>query len=142
MQGVPHWGCTPQVTQRQGQRWRWWLSHPWVWGQGQGWQKAGGWGCPGAALADCCDIHKCVGPAALFEPVFSSLLHLSILVGNPFNCSCSLRWLQLWQNSSRAELGNQSLLCWEGNVQVPLSSQVLHACGTWLGFSSWVCPLS
>ncbi|NWY39637.1 NTRK1 factor, partial [Sylvia atricapilla] len=55
-------------------------------------------------------------------------LHHSILVGNPFNCSCSLRWLQLWQNSSRAELGNQSLLCWEGSVQVPLGSQVLHAC--------------
>ncbi|KAM4880598.1 high affinity nerve growth factor receptor [Sylvia borin] len=51
-----------------------------------------------------------------------------ILVGNPFNCSCSLRWLQLWQNSSRAELGNQSLVCWEGSVQVPLGSQVLHAC--------------
>ncbi|NXV08890.1 NTRK1 factor, partial [Cettia cetti] len=51
-----------------------------------------------------------------------------ILVGNPFNCSCSLRWLQLWQNSSRAELGNQSLVCWEGSLQVPLGSQVLHAC--------------
>ncbi|NXD30870.1 NTRK1 factor, partial [Spelaeornis formosus] len=51
-----------------------------------------------------------------------------ILVGNPFNCSCDLRWLQLWQNSSRAELGNQSLGCWEGSVLVPLGSQVLHAC--------------
>ncbi|NXW25547.1 NTRK1 factor, partial [Circaetus pectoralis] len=51
-----------------------------------------------------------------------------ILVGNPFNCSCSLRWLQLWQNGSRAELGNQSLGCWEGSVLVPLGSQPLHAC--------------
>ncbi|NWV89655.1 NTRK1 factor, partial [Machaerirhynchus nigripectus] len=51
-----------------------------------------------------------------------------ILVGNPFNCSCSLRWLQLWQNSSRAELGNQSLRCWNGSVPVSLASQVLHAC--------------
>ncbi|NXC11489.1 NTRK1 factor, partial [Orthonyx spaldingii] len=51
-----------------------------------------------------------------------------ILVGNPFNCSCGLRWLQLWQNSSRAELGNQSLGCWEGSVLVPLGRQVLPAC--------------
>ncbi|XP_071312896.1 high affinity nerve growth factor receptor [Agelaius tricolor] len=51
-----------------------------------------------------------------------------ILVGNPFNCSCGLRWLQLWHNSSRAELGNQSLLCWEGSVPVALGSQALHAC--------------
>ncbi|NXT05900.1 NTRK1 factor, partial [Prunella fulvescens] len=60
--------------------------------------------------------------------VFSPLLHLSILVGNPFNCSCGLRWLQLWQNSSRAELGNQSLHCWEGSVPVPLGKQLLQAC--------------
>ncbi|KAF4802332.1 High affinity nerve growth factor receptor [Turdus rufiventris] len=51
-----------------------------------------------------------------------------ILVGNPFNCSCGLRWLQLWQNSSWAELGNQSLSCWEGDVLLPLGSQVLHTC--------------
>ncbi|XP_016159478.1 PREDICTED: high affinity nerve growth factor receptor [Ficedula albicollis] len=35
----------------------------------------------------------------------------------------------LWQNSSRPELGNQSLECWAGNVLVPLGSQVLHTCG-------------
>ncbi|NXU90590.1 NTRK1 factor, partial [Xiphorhynchus elegans] len=51
-----------------------------------------------------------------------------ILVGNPFNCSCGLRWLQLWQNGSRAELGNQSLGCWEGSVLVPLGSQILSTC--------------
>ncbi|XP_063038029.1 high affinity nerve growth factor receptor-like, partial [Melospiza melodia melodia] len=51
-----------------------------------------------------------------------------IVVGNPFNCSCGLRWLQLWHNSSRAELGNQSLLCWEGSVPVALGSQALRAC--------------
>ncbi|NWV38400.1 NTRK1 factor, partial [Grantiella picta] len=52
-----------------------------------------------------------------------------ILVGNPFNCSCGLRWLQLWQSSSRAVLlGNQSLRCWEGSVLVPLGIHVLHAC--------------
>uniref|UniRef100_A0A8C8EAD0 Tyrosine-protein kinase receptor n=2 Tax=Strigidae TaxID=30459 RepID=A0A8C8EAD0_9STRI len=51
-----------------------------------------------------------------------------ILVGNPFNCSCGLRWLQLWHNGSRAELGNQSLGCWEGSVLVPLGNQPLRAC--------------
>lgn len=72
--------------------------------------------------------------------MFSSLCHLSILVGNPFNCSCGLRWLQLWQNSSWAELGNQSLSCWEGDVLVPLGSLVLHTCGTWLGSLSGLAP--
>ncbi|NWX14021.1 NTRK1 factor, partial [Aegotheles bennettii] len=51
-----------------------------------------------------------------------------ILVGNPFNCSCGLRWLQLWQDGSRAELGNQSLGCWEGSTLVPLGSHPLRAC--------------
>ncbi|NXY89837.1 NTRK1 factor, partial [Alcedo cyanopectus] len=51
-----------------------------------------------------------------------------ILVGNPFNCSCGLHWLQLWQNEGRAKLGNQSLGCWEGNVLVPLGNQPLGAC--------------
>lgn len=87
----------------------------------------------GAASADSSGTHT--NSWSPFEPVFSSLLHLSILVGNPFNCSCGLRWLQLWQSSSRAELGNQSLLCWEGSVPVALGSQLLHACGTWLGMA-------
>uniref|UniRef100_A0A8C0IXS8 Tyrosine-protein kinase receptor n=1 Tax=Chelonoidis abingdonii TaxID=106734 RepID=A0A8C0IXS8_CHEAB len=32
-----------------------------------------------------------------------------VLVGNHFLCSCEIRWLQLWQESGRADLGNQSL---------------------------------
>uniref|UniRef100_A0A8B9DV15 receptor protein-tyrosine kinase n=1 Tax=Anser cygnoides TaxID=8845 RepID=A0A8B9DV15_ANSCY len=32
------------------------------------------------------------------------------------------------QDGSRAELGNQSLSCWEGGVLVPLGSQPLHGC--------------
>ncbi|XP_028940125.1 high affinity nerve growth factor receptor-like, partial [Antrostomus carolinensis] len=46
----------------------------------------------------------------------------------PLNCSCGIRWLQLWQNGSRAELGNQSLGCWEGSILVPLGNQPLRAC--------------
>ncbi|NWZ29031.1 NTRK1 factor, partial [Asarcornis scutulata] len=51
-----------------------------------------------------------------------------ILVGNPLSCSCGVRWLQLWQDGSRAELGNQSLGCWAGGVLVPLGSQPLSGC--------------
>ncbi|KAK2543544.1 hypothetical protein Q9966_002926 [Columba livia] len=51
-----------------------------------------------------------------------------VLVGNPFSCSCGVHWLQLWQNGSRAELGNQSLECREGSVLVPLGSRPLRAC--------------
>ncbi|XP_072214449.1 high affinity nerve growth factor receptor [Excalfactoria chinensis] len=51
-----------------------------------------------------------------------------ILEGNPFNCSCGIRWLQLWQDGSRAELGNQSLTCWEGSMLVALGSHPLHGC--------------
>ncbi|NWR62977.1 NTRK1 factor, partial [Bucorvus abyssinicus] len=51
-----------------------------------------------------------------------------VLVGNPFNCSCGLRWLQLWHNWSRAELGNQSLGCWDGDALVPLGDHPLGAC--------------
>ncbi|NXN84522.1 NTRK1 factor, partial [Bombycilla garrulus] len=76
--------------------------------------------------------HVNLSSNALQSLSWKTFLHLPlqelILVGNPFNCSCGLRWLQLWQNSSRAELGNQSLSCWEGSVLVPLGSQVLHAC--------------
>ncbi|XP_071583010.1 LOW QUALITY PROTEIN: insulin receptor-related protein-like [Heliangelus exortis] len=51
-----------------------------------------------------------------------------VLVGNPLNCSCGLRWLQLWHNGSRAGLGNQSLRCWDGPVLVPLGNHPLHPC--------------
>ncbi|XP_061333834.1 high affinity nerve growth factor receptor [Pezoporus flaviventris] len=51
-----------------------------------------------------------------------------VLVGNPFNCSCGLRWLQLWHIGSRPDLGNQSLGCWDGSALVPLGSRPLRAC--------------
>ncbi|NXE16667.1 NTRK1 factor, partial [Lophotis ruficrista] len=51
-----------------------------------------------------------------------------VLVGNPFDCSCGLRWLQLWQDGGRAELGNQSLGCWDGSALVPLATHHLGAC--------------
>ncbi|KAM6365305.1 high affinity nerve growth factor receptor [Pluvialis apricaria] len=76
--------------------------------------------------------HVNLSSNALHDLSWKTFHHLPlqelILVGNPFNCSCGLRWLQLWQNGSRVELGNQSLGCWEGSVLVPLGSQPLGTC--------------
>ncbi|XP_071884057.1 high affinity nerve growth factor receptor isoform X1 [Anas platyrhynchos] len=63
-----------------------------------------------------------------WKPFQNLPLQELILVGNPLKCSCGVRWLQLWQDGSRAELGNQSLGCWEGGVLVPLGSQPLSGC--------------
>ncbi|NWY07720.1 NTRK1 factor, partial [Nothoprocta ornata] len=51
-----------------------------------------------------------------------------VLLGNPLECSCGIRWLQLWQEDGRAELGNQSLGCWASGELVPLGAWVPHGC--------------
>ncbi|XP_019351184.2 high affinity nerve growth factor receptor isoform X1 [Alligator mississippiensis] len=51
-----------------------------------------------------------------------------VLVGNPFQCSCDLLWLQLWQRSGQAGLGNQSLSCWGHNVEVLLAELQVPDC--------------
>uniref|UniRef100_A0A7M4EMI0 Tyrosine-protein kinase receptor n=1 Tax=Crocodylus porosus TaxID=8502 RepID=A0A7M4EMI0_CROPO len=51
-----------------------------------------------------------------------------VLMGNPFQCSCDLLWLQLWQRSGQAGLGNQSLSCWADNLEVPLAELHVSDC--------------
>uniref|UniRef100_A0A8C3RYW4 Tyrosine-protein kinase receptor n=1 Tax=Chelydra serpentina TaxID=8475 RepID=A0A8C3RYW4_CHESE len=51
-----------------------------------------------------------------------------VLVGNPFLCSCGIRWLQLWQGSGRADLGNQSLSCWLEREEIPLEDLHMEGC--------------
>ncbi|KAM8794294.1 high affinity nerve growth factor receptor [Eudromia elegans] len=51
-----------------------------------------------------------------------------VLEGNPLECSCSIRWLQLWQEGSRAQLHNQSLGCWAGGELVPLGAWSPRGC--------------
>ncbi|CAM4621191.1 high affinity nerve growth factor receptor [Lepidochelys kempii] len=51
-----------------------------------------------------------------------------VLVGNPFLCSCGIRWLQLWQGSGRADLGNQSLSCWLEREEIPLEDLHIKGC--------------
>lgn len=97
------------------------------WEQGQGWEQRS---TQPQLQPSTLGIPGLVQPGMHCMQLVSSP-HLSILEGNPFNCSCGIRWLQLWQNGSRAELGNQSLLCWEGSMLVALDSHPLHDCGMW-----------
>ncbi|XP_061461713.1 high affinity nerve growth factor receptor isoform X2 [Rhineura floridana] len=54
-----------------------------------------------------------------------------VLVGNPLQCTCQLRWLQLWQESRQVEVpGNQSFHCMaEGeNSMIPVADMSVVAC--------------
>lgn len=107
----------------------------------QRWEQAQGWGQHSTHSSALRSKPLRVQPSILRTPGSMQLgMHcmqlvssprLSILEGNPFNCSCGIRWLQLWQNGSRAELGNQSLVCWEGSALVALGSHLLYGCGRW-----------
>ncbi|XP_074539139.1 high affinity nerve growth factor receptor isoform X1 [Halichoeres trimaculatus] len=58
---------------------------------------------------------------------FLPLLNL-VLRDNPLICSCDLHWLQQWQRSNRADLDSQTLSCFSNDLEVPLSSMVIHNC--------------
>ncbi|XP_063002379.1 high affinity nerve growth factor receptor [Elgaria multicarinata webbii] len=53
-----------------------------------------------------------------------------VLVGNPLQCSCGLRWLQLWQQSRPAEAsGNQALRCVaRGGKAIPVANMSVEGC--------------
>ncbi|XP_015271976.1 PREDICTED: high affinity nerve growth factor receptor [Gekko japonicus] len=75
-------------------------------------------------------------PWTIFRPL---RLQELVLVGNPLQCGCGLRWLQVWQATRQAELGNQSLTCVEGEAETPLASMVLEGCDVprvWIDYSN------
>ncbi|KAJ1081327.1 hypothetical protein NDU88_001509 [Pleurodeles waltl] len=51
-----------------------------------------------------------------------------ILTGNQFHCSCEVRWIQLWQESEQADLGNQTLTCWVGQEEILLEAMSISDC--------------
>uniref|UniRef100_A0A8C3BTC4 receptor protein-tyrosine kinase n=1 Tax=Cairina moschata TaxID=8855 RepID=A0A8C3BTC4_CAIMO len=124
-----------------GQEWgRGW---GWTWRRGPGWEWGWQWGTahvahppretihPGRPLQKQRSRGRPLGPPRAPRCSTRPLAPPptpSILVGNPLHCSCGVRWLQLWQDGSRAELGNQSLGCWAGGALVPLGSQPLSGC--------------
>ncbi|XP_077174385.1 high affinity nerve growth factor receptor isoform X2 [Paroedura picta] len=61
--------------------------------------------------------------------LFRSLrLQELVLVGNPLQCGCGLRWLQHWQEMHLAELDDQLLSCLQGEVDVPLGGMAIEGC--------------
>ncbi|KYO21065.1 NT-3 growth factor receptor isoform A [Alligator mississippiensis] len=48
---------------------------------------------------------------------------------NPFNCSCDIRWIQLWQEKGEANLQNQELYCMTMDAAViPLQEMNITQC--------------
>ncbi|XP_046705813.1 NT-3 growth factor receptor isoform X2 [Silurus meridionalis] len=50
------------------------------------------------------------------------------LEGVVFNCSCEIRWIQLWQQRGEAGLHNQQLFCSTGFSQIPLQLLNISRC--------------
>ncbi|XP_056106782.1 NT-3 growth factor receptor isoform X2 [Rhinichthys klamathensis goyatoka] len=50
------------------------------------------------------------------------------LEGVVFNCSCSIRWIQLWQQRGEAGLHNQQLFCNNGVSKIPLQLMNISQC--------------
>lgn len=66
----------------------------------------------------------------LFRDSFPSLLTHRRLEQNFFNCSCDIRWMQLWQEQGEARLDSQSLYCISADgSQLPLFRMNISQCG-------------
>ncbi|XP_051545695.1 NT-3 growth factor receptor-like [Myxocyprinus asiaticus] len=50
------------------------------------------------------------------------------LEGVVFNCSCHIRWIQLWQQRGEAGLHNQQLFCNNGYSKIPLQLMNISQC--------------
>ncbi|XP_026116705.1 NT-3 growth factor receptor-like, partial [Carassius auratus] len=50
------------------------------------------------------------------------------LEGVVFNCSCNIRWIQLWQQRGEAGLHNQHLFCNNGVFKIPLQRMNISHC--------------
>ncbi|KAL6480714.1 hypothetical protein MHYP_G00117470 [Metynnis hypsauchen] len=50
------------------------------------------------------------------------------LEGVVFNCSCDIRWIQLWQQKGEAGLHNQQLFCNNGFSKIPLQLMNISQC--------------
>lgn len=60
----------------------------------------------------------------------SRLLACRRLEQNFFNCSCDIRWMQLWQEQGEAKLNSQNLYCISADgAQLPLSRMNISQCG-------------
>ncbi|KAA0724560.1 NT-3 growth factor receptor [Triplophysa tibetana] len=50
------------------------------------------------------------------------------LEGVLFNCSCNIRWIQLWQQRGESELHNQQLYCYNGYSKISLQQMNISQC--------------
>lgn len=65
-----------------------------------------------------------------FRGSLPSLLAHRRLEQNFFNCSCDIRWMQLWQEQGEAKLNSQNLYCISADgSQLPLFRMNISQCG-------------
>ncbi|KAG8449888.1 hypothetical protein GDO86_016531 [Hymenochirus boettgeri] len=76
--------------------------------------------------------HINISSNALTSLSWRTFLHLPlqelILTGNPFHCTCDVRWIQLMRENDWADLGNQSLSCWADSVEIMLEDLYISQC--------------
>ena len=74
-----------------------------------------------------------------FRGSLPSLLAHRRLEQNFFNCSCDIRWMQLWQEQGEAKLNSQNLYCIGADgSQLPLFRMNISQCGEWGPRPGWL----
>ncbi|KAM9294552.1 high affinity nerve growth factor receptor [Gastrophryne carolinensis] len=51
-----------------------------------------------------------------------------VLTENTFQCSCEVRWIQISKDEEWADLGNQTLSCWEENEEIFIENATFSQC--------------